>query len=209
MRGEAIVAIKCGTRCLVAGDRLAIIIRGHGNPTGIVMLRGFVFGVIATIMVALLFGYVVLRGGLIPANADASPGWLETWAAKTSLDATLGREAPMVLNPVGMTDDNLVAGIELYGQHCAICHGTAKGDASASPVAKGLYPQPPQLATEGVEDDPQGFSFWKIKHGIRWTGMPSWKSTLTDQQIWTLVLFLKNMDKLPPTAEQEWQKIKN
>jgi|SRR5580700_2810000 thiosulfate dehydrogenase len=173
------------------------------------MFKGFVFGVLATIIFALLFGYVVLRGGLIPANADASPGWLETWAATTSLDATLGREAPMVLNPVGMTDDNLVAGIELYGQHCAICHGTAKGDASASPVAKGLYPQPPQLATEGVEDDPQGFSFWKIKHGIRWTGMPSWKSTLTDQQIWTLVLFLKHMDKLPPAAEQEWQKIKN
>jgi mono/diheme cytochrome c family protein len=42
----------------------------------------------------------------------------------------------------------------------------------------------------------------KIKHGIRWTGMPSWKWTLTDQQIWSLALFLKHMDKLPPAAEQ-------
>jgi mono/diheme cytochrome c family protein len=86
-----------------------------------------------------------------------------------------------------MTDENLIAAIKLYGQHCAICHGTAKGDPSASPVAKGLYPRPPQLAAEGVEDDPEGFSFWKIKHGIRWTGMPSWKGTFTDQQIWTLL----------------------
>jgi hypothetical protein len=69
-----------------------------------------------------------------------------------------------------MTDENLIAAIKLYGQHCAICHGTAKGEASASPVAKGLYPRPPQLAAEGVEDDPESFSFWKIKHGIRWTG---------------------------------------
>ncbi len=173
------------------------------------MFKGFVFGVFATIVVALLCGYIVLRGGLIPANADASPGWLETWAAKTSLEATLRREAPVKLNPVGITEDNLAAGIELYGQHCAICHGTAKGDASASPAAKGEYPRPPQLATDGVEDDPEGFSFWKIKHGIRWTGMPSWGSTLTDQQIWTLALFLNHMDKLPPALEQEWQKVKN
>jgi thiosulfate dehydrogenase len=173
------------------------------------MFKGFVFGILATGIVALVAGYMILRGGLIPANADATPGWLETWAASTSLRATLAREAPKGPNPVALTDENLLAGIKLYEQHCAICHGTSKGDAAASPVAKGEYPRPPQLAAEGVEDDPQGFSFWKIKHGIRWTGMPSWKGTLTDQQIWTLALFLKHMDKLPSAAEQEWQKVKN
>ena len=173
------------------------------------MLKGFLFGVMATIIVALIGGYVVVREGFVPANADAEPGSLETWVAGTSLQATLDREAPKESNPVAMTDENLVAGIDLYGQHCAICHGTAKGDASASPVAKGLYPQPPQLATDGVEDDPGGVSFWKIKHGIRWTGMPSWKVTLSDQQIWTLALFLKHMNKLPPVAEQAWQRVKN
>jgi thiosulfate dehydrogenase len=135
--------------------------------------------------VAAACGYVVLRTGLVPANADAKPGWFETWAAGTSLDATLARDAPNGPNPVALTDANLIAGINLYGEHCAICHGTAKGDASASPVAKGEYPSPPQLATDGVEDDPEGHSFWVISHGIRWSGMPAWKGTLTDEQIWT------------------------
>jgi len=76
-------------------------------------------------------------------------------------------------------------------------------------VAKGEYPAPPQLASDGVEDDPQGWTFWKIENGIRWTGMPSWKATLSDQQIWTLALFLKHMDKLPPAAKQAWQQVKN
>ena len=173
------------------------------------MFKSFTFGVFATIVVALLCGYIALRVGLVPANADANPGLLETWAAGTSLDATLRRDAPKGANPVALTDDNLIAGIDLYGRHCALCHGTANGDASASPVAKGLYPRPPQLATDGVEDDPEGLSYWKIKHGIRWTGMPSWKGTLTDQQIWTLALFLKHMDKLPPAPEQAWQKVRN
>jgi mono/diheme cytochrome c family protein len=109
--------------------------------------------------------------------------------ARTSLDATLNREAPKDPNPMTMTDTNLIDAINLYAQHCAICHGTANGIASASPVAKGLYPKPPQLATDGVEDDPEGVSFWKIKHGIRWTGMPSWKNFLNDQQIWMLAFF--------------------
>lgn len=173
------------------------------------MLKGFVAGIVAAIIVALVGGYIILRGGLIPANADAKPGRLETWAAGTSLRATLSRDAPQGPNPVATSDDNLIAGVELYGQHCAICHGTAKGDASASPVARGEYPRPPQLATDGVEDDPEGVSVWKITHGIRWTGMPAWKSSLTDQQIWTLALFLKHMNKLPPAAERAWEQVKN
>jgi thiosulfate dehydrogenase len=174
-----------------------------------VILRGFLRGVLATIVVAAVCGYIAIRSGLVPANADAEAGWLEIWAADTSLNATLDREAPKGANPVALTDENLLAGVELYGRHCAICHGTAQGEASASPVAKGLYPQPPQLATDGVEDDPEGFSFWKIKHGIRWTGMPSWKNTLADEQIWTLALFLAQMNKLPPAVEQAWQKVRN
>ena len=90
-----------------------------------------------------------------------------------------------------------------------ICHGTANGEASASPVAKGEYPRPPQLATDGVEDDAEGVSYWKIKHGIRLTGMPSWAGALNDQQIWTLALFLKHMDKLPPGAQESWKKVTN
>ena len=172
-------------------------------------MRGFLLGFVATVVVILGCGYLVLTNGLVPAAGDTKPSRAEIWAAKTSLRATLEREAPKGPNPVPLTDANLIAGIQLFGQHCAICHGTAQGSASASPIAKGLSPQPPQLATDGVEDDPEGFSFWKIKHGIRWTGMPFWGGTLTDQQIWTLALFLKHMDKLPPAAQQVWQSVKN
>lgn len=76
-----------------------------------------------------------------------------------------------------------------------------------SPIAKGLYPKPPQLATDGVEDDPEGVSFWRIKHGIRLTGMPSFGYSLSDREIWTLALFLKNMDKLPSAVQTVWQNV--
>ncbi len=169
------------------------------------MLRGFILGIVVTIIVIAVAGYIVIRSGAIPANADANPGGFELWAANTSLGATLRRESPKVPNPVPLTDANLVEGVKLYGDHCAVCHGGPAGGANPTPIARGEYPRPPQLATDGVEDDPEGVTFWKLKHGIRLTGMPSWRDTLTDQQMWTLALFLKHMDKLPPAADAAWK----
>ena len=56
------------------------------------MLKGVVSGVVLTLAVALIGAYSLVRSGLIPANADAIPSWLETSMARTSLDATLRRE---------------------------------------------------------------------------------------------------------------------
>jgi len=173
------------------------------------MFKGFLLGIVVTISTLIVIGYIALQFGLIPANADAQPTALEQWAAHTSLTATLQREAPQGPSPVQLTDQVLIDGVHLYAQHCAICHGTARGDASTSPIAKGEYPAPPQLASAGVEDDPPNYTFWKLKHGIRWTAMPSWKGTLSVQQMWTLALFLKHMNKLPPVAEKAWQQVKN
>ncbi len=171
------------------------------------MLRGFLLGIVFSAIVALVGGYLTIASGLIPAGADAQPGRLEKYVAGTSLRATLNAQAPKGPNPVAETDANLIEGIRLYGDHCAICHGSAKGNASASAIAKGEYPAPPQLATDGVEDDPEGWTFWKVKHGIRWTGMPSWRDELDDKQIWTLALFLEHMDKLSPAAQAAWQAV--
>jgi thiosulfate dehydrogenase len=173
------------------------------------MSKGIVTGIAIAIGAALIGAFALVESGLIPANADAKPGRLETWMAGTSLDATLGRLAPKEQNPVALNERNLLEGVHLFAQNCAICHGSAKGDKSPSPIAKGLYQKPPQLATDGVEDDPEGESFWKIKHGIRLTGMPSFGYTLKDEQIWTLALFLKHMDKLPPSVQQAWQQVRN
>ncbi len=172
-------------------------------------MNRFFAGVTFTLVVAVVGAYLLVRSGLMPANADAQPGRLETWAAQTSLNATLLGQAPKGENPVALSDQNLLEGVHLFAQNCSVCHGSEKGAASASPIAKGLYQKPPQFATDGVEDDPEGISFWKITHGIRLTGMPSFGHTLSDQERWTLALFLKHMDKLPPDVQMEWEKVRN
>ena len=172
------------------------------------MFLGFILGIILTVLAAAGAGYMVITDGVIDASAAAKPGAIEKWAARNSLRATLKRDAPQEANPVALTDANLNAGIKLYANHCAVCHGTAAGNSSATAIAKGENPKPPQLGGHGVENDPEGWTFWKIKNGIRWTGMPAWKDALSDQDIWTLALFLKHMDQLPPGPKAAWQAVK-
>ena len=91
------------------------------------MLKAVILGVALTLAVVLIGAYSLVRSGLIPANADAKPGRLETWMARTSLDATLRRDATKGQNPVALTEQNLLYGVRLFAQNCAICHGSAKG----------------------------------------------------------------------------------
>lgn len=169
------------------------------------MFKGIVIGVLGTGIAALAVACTLVLTGRVPANADARPSALERWAAMTSLHATLAHEAPRGPDPLPATPDNLEAGIRIYAHDCVGCHGAADG--RPSPVAKGLYQPPPQLAKHGVEDDPPGYTFWKVEHGIRWTGMPSFGRTLSRDEIWQVALFLQHMDSLPPAAREAWQQV--
>ena len=84
------------------------------------MLKCLVGGVVFTVAAAIVGAYLLVQKGLIPANADEKPGRLETWIAKTSLDATLGRDAPKQDNPVELTEQNLGSGVRLFAQNCAV-----------------------------------------------------------------------------------------
>jgi thiosulfate dehydrogenase len=62
-----------------------------------------------------------------------------------------------------------------------------------------MFPRAPQLFTadDTVTDDPPGVTFWKVKNGIRLTGMPGFKDAFTDQQAWQVSALLARADKLP------------
>jgi thiosulfate dehydrogenase len=165
-------------------------------------MRGFLLGVLITIIAALAGAYFFVSSGALPAGQDVKPGKLETWVAKTALRASIGRQTTGLTDPLPPTDDSVAAGIPLYIAHCQVCHGGPDGTASV--IAKGLTPDPPQLAKHGVEDDPEATTHWKIAHGIRFTGMPAFGKTLSDREIWQMTLFLKRMSSLPPGAREVW-----
>jgi len=66
-------------------------------------------------------------------------------------------------------------------------------------------PPAPQLVNVVPEVD-DAWLFWVTKHGVRMTAMPSWSGVMSDNDIWKVVAFLKQSDKLPPEAQAAWQK---
>jgi thiosulfate dehydrogenase len=167
-----------------------------------VAMGKFVLGFVAAIATLIAAGYFFVASGALPAGQDSKPSGLEKWAAKRSLQATMRREAKGLKSPLQPTDDNLTAGIALYRAHCQVCHGGPEGGVSS--IAKGLSPNAPQLAKDGVEDDPEGETYWKVTHGIRFTGMPAFGGTLSGQEIWQIALLAKHMNSLPPRAHSAW-----
>jgi len=89
---------------------------------------------------------------------------------------------------------------------CARCHSTPEGEASV--YGQSFYPAAPQLP-EGMSQYTDSELFWLIKHGIRNTGMPSWGSMLSDEEIWQIVSLLWNPQDLLPSVKAEWNKPKN
>jgi len=153
----------------------------------------FILGVF---LLPVLFGLAALTG-LLPAAATDRSMPFEPWLAEAGLFARIQREAPK-RDVSGMSTADLVAGAGIYQKNCAVCH-SLPGEAAA-PVGAGMFPHAPQLLSPAgmVTDDAAGETYWKVKNGVRLTGMPSFSAVLSEDQMWQVTAVVKRADKLPP-----------
>lgn len=166
-------------------------------------LKGALIGIAA--FVGLVLGLVIaaVYMGFAPMAADSTPSSMEASLAMKAVHAVSEREMGSAKDPLRLSEANLASGLKTYQQNCLLCHGASDG--KPSNAAAGFYAPSPQFATDGAEDDPEGATFWKIHHGIRFTAMPAFHKTLDDTQIWQVAMFLKNMDRLPKQVSDEWK----
>ena len=162
----------------------------------------FLLGVIITLVVLVLAGLGFATLGLFPTQANVEPPHWESHLAMGAVDASMERHAPRVSNPLTPTDQNLEDGIKLYTMNCALCHGGL--DRKPSTLSSSFYPPPPNLVSD-PPDDPEWHIFYTIRTGVRYTGMPSWDKTLTEQDMWKITMFLSHLDKLPPAVQDYWK----
>ena len=166
-------------------------------------MRNFILGIIVTLLIISLGGLAFLSFGFMPTNADATPPRLERRVATSAMDSSMDRHAPHTVNPVLPTDDNLIQGMKIYTMNCALCHGTL--DQKPSLLEKSFYPPPPQLVLDPL-DDPEWHTFYAIRTGVRYTGMPAWGKVLSAEDIWKVTAFLSRIQKLPPGVQDYWKK---
>lgn len=161
----------------------------------------FVLGALFTILVVVGGGLGIALLGYMPVNANsAPPGWEKGIAAR-AVDAAVERHAPKVTNPFPPNEENISQGLVVYTMNCAVCHGSpAKKD---NVLGRSFYPPVPQFL-EDAPDLPDNESYWIVKNGIRYTGMPAWDRTLSEDDMWKVILFLDNMNNLPPAVKAKW-----
>ncbi|MDP9106152.1 MAG: cytochrome c [Candidatus Eremiobacteraeota bacterium] len=170
-------------------------------------VRGAVIGIAAVLGIALGAGLTIVYTGYAPMAADSAPSSIEANLAMKALHAASERQMGDVKSPIPANEANLSAGLITYRQNCIMCHGAADG--KGSNIASGFYVPSPQFAKDGAEDDPEGATYWKIRHGIRFSAMPAFQHSLKDTQIWQVALFLKHMDALPKPVDAAWKSTKS
>lgn len=134
--------------------------------------------------------------GLV-SRKDKPPGPIETAAATYAKHHILVGNRNQK-NPLSDTSDNRADGKEAFSYYCVACHGM-DGQNTGVPFARHMSPPIPSLASPDVQSYTDGQLKWILDYGIFPSGMPGSKGTLSDDELWSIVLFLRH---LPPAGSQ-------
>ncbi len=162
----------------------------------------FVAGLVLGVLLVPAVMYFDFRFGRPPVATADLPLPLEKFMARTALHARLDREMPRSA-PFKADAGVFLEGARVYKDDCAVCHGLIGEPEPAA--ARGMFPRPPQLLDpkEMVTDDPPGETYWKAKNGIRLSGMPGFRASLSDEQLWAVSFLLAYADKVPEEVKKE------
>lgn len=169
-------------------------------------MKKYVIAFIAGILLVPAAFFLYLRSGHAPVATSAAPLPFERFFARLAMRATMSHQLPKA-STTPPTEADLETGAHLYRENCALCHGLPNAEQTA--ISKGMYPHPPQFfrIDRPTTYDPgrpyrpaNPRAYWKVKNGVRLSGMPGFKDAFTEQQIWAVSQFLGNARNLPPTV---------
>lgn len=114
-------------------------------------------------------------------------------AAAATLLAQERSAAAGMKNPVAATADSIAAGRQVYQRHCASCHGTS-GEGGPG---NDLIPAAPSLVDDQWDHgSTDGDIFYNVRNGIEPDfNMVPFKEKLSDEQIWTVVNYIRSIAK--------------
>ncbi len=99
-------------------------------------------------------------------------------------------------SPFATTPQTIADGRDAFSHYCVACHGTDAQNTGV-PFADRMSPPVPSLASSGVQEYTDGQLKWVIDYGIWPSGMPGSKGILSDDEIWSIVAYLRH---LPPAG---------
>jgi mono/diheme cytochrome c family protein len=137
-----------------------------------------------------LFAVMMAAAALCGCKAKPA-GKLETTAMEDAKRwVTVGDKH--VANPLAPTAVNIAEGKESFSHYCVACHGM-DGQNTGVPFAEAMSPAVPSLASRQVQAYTDGQLHWIIEYGLRPSGMPASRGILTDEEIWSAVVYIRHL----------------
>jgi mono/diheme cytochrome c family protein len=132
---------------------------------------------------------VMLQG----CTAGKPPSQGETSLANAAKDVTIPLEAGKMNNPLPETDEVVSQGREVFLGSCAQCHGPdARGDTN---IGRSMDPPAMDLSSAHVQHWSDAELFWIVQNGVRLTGMPAWRSSISDNDTWKLARYIHKLPR--------------
>jgi mono/diheme cytochrome c family protein len=141
----------------------------------------------------LLLGSVLMSAMFVDGCKAEPPGKVETrmmWYTKHWVTVGNKREK----NPLPKSLQTVADGREVFSYYCAACHGL-DGQNTGVPFGEKMAPSVPSLASNEVQKYTDGQLKWVIDYGIWPSGMPGSKEMLSDNEIWSIVAFIRHLPK--------------
>ena len=105
-------------------------------------------------------------------------------------------------NPLPRTPENIVDGQRNFSHYCFVCHGL-DGQNTGVPFADAMSPSVPSLASSEVQTYTDGQLHWIIQNGLWPSGMPASREILTDDEIWSIVTYVRNLPRAGSLGEPQ------
>jgi cytochrome c len=146
-------------------------------------------------MVNVKIAFLLCTATLLLGCKATPPGKWET-AAMTKIKHSITIRGKGAKNPLPGTPMNIDNGRDAFSHYCAACHGL-DGQNTGVPFADSMSPPAPMLNSSQVQSYTDGQLKWLIDNGISPSGMPGSKGILTDNEIWSIVVYIRH---LPPAG---------
>jgi mono/diheme cytochrome c family protein len=159
-------------------------------------LEPIVIGAAIALLALVPVGVVAfVKSGIYDVAASKPHTKLTEWITHETMIHSIRRHAQAIKAPRRSSGAQVMAGFCTYETHCVACHGAPA--IAREQWVSGLEPSPPYLL-DATSHWSSAELFWIVKHGIKMTGMPSWRDSMSDRQVWDVVAFLEAMRQLPP-----------
>jgi len=161
--------------------------------------KQFGFMLIGALAVLVLGGVAFIGSGVYNIGADDHHTKLVLAIIEQLRDRSIVAHSNSIEAHYVEDPQRIALGAQRYAALCVGCHlapGVTKSD-----IRQGLYPHPPNLAQEELQQAQR--AFWIVKHGIKMSAMPAWGKSLDDETIWDVVAFVRKMPDMTPETYQQ------